>query len=81
MAVDRHGFRVDHNLGETHVRTRSMGFIDMCLSIGEIRLELGTTHLVDPIPGMITWLESIASDAQVARWLIEHEGTPLRSST
>lgn len=37
--------------------------------------QVSATHIDDPFPGMIEWLDEIVRGARIARWTIEEEGT------
>ena len=52
-----------------------LGCLDFSVPPLTVGWKVCGTHLDDPFPGMIEWLEQIVGGADVARWLVGEEGS------
>lgn len=60
-----------------HVRFRDCeaGWIRLDLGYGSEEISINLSHFFEPLPALLTWLESIASGVEQCMFEIEEEGT------
>jgi hypothetical protein len=74
-SVDRHA---DDPVG-LRIKTCDAGWIFFTIkSLIRPGMRIGATHLEDPFPDLIGWLEAIAGGANCASWAIAEEGSSAR---